>query len=120
MRSPFTGLYSGSGRGCRDGVRQQLHGSALCQIDAGGRFDGWLADSAAGDQRRWQGEAKPNGFVLLWAAAAGPHPHIACGSIWSDRDGTLVLDLAAAGLGMTPEQWRFTLGPQNGYGVAGT
>jgi len=119
MRNPFTGLYSGPGRGCRDGVRQQLRGNALWSGGPEGAVVALLPDSATGNQRHWQGQVKPDGFVLLWAATPGHHPDTACGWVRLAASGALVVDLAAAGLGMAPEQWRFTLGPQHSYGVAG-
>jgi hypothetical protein len=119
MRNPFTGLYSGPGRGLRDGVRQQLRGNALWSGGPEGAVVAFLMDSGTGCQRRWQGEIDASGRVLLWAETPGPWPDTAYGAARFEPNGALLVDLAAAGLGMAPEQWHFTLGPEHSYGVAG-
>ena len=119
MRNPFAGLHRGPGRGQREGECRQLRGSALCSVGPEGAVVALLPDTGTGCQRRWQGEIKPDGCVLLWAAAPGPWPDTACGLARFAANGALVIDVAAAGLGMAPEQWHFTLGPQHSYGVAG-
>jgi hypothetical protein len=53
-------------------------------------------------------------MCILRAAAPSPWPDTACGSARFAANGALVVELAAAGLGMAPEQWHFTLGPQHG------
>jgi hypothetical protein len=100
-------------------MRQQLRGSALWSGGPEGRVVAFLPVSDTGFQRHWQGEAKPDGCVLLWAATPGPYPDTAVGSVRLEPGGTLVVDLAVAGLGIAPEQWQFTLSPHHTYGVAG-
>jgi hypothetical protein len=116
---PFTGLHSGRGQGKRDGQWHPLRGNALCQIAPDGAVTAYLTDLSIGAAQKWQGKMVSTSEFLLWSPVSGGTSNTIFGRAQFEPTGALIVDMAAAGVGMVPEQWRFRLAPHHGYGVAG-